>query len=199
MSISESDSQLLRITLLDNLSDMNAAKFNQSPQELIEILYCSSQKRLVNDILHQIKSMSPAFFERLVVDLMVKMGYGGYRDNAGRVVGGCYDEGIDGVITEDRLGLDIIYIQAKRWQNTVGRPDIQKFVGALQGKRARKGIFITTSGFSSEAVLYVANIDTNIVLIDGEKLAEMMIDFNVGVMPVKSFELKRLDSEYFCE
>jgi restriction system protein len=133
-------------------------------------------------------------FERLVVDLLVKMGYGGTRADAGRAIGKSGDEGIDGIIKEDRLGLDIIYIQAKRWENTVGRPEIQKFAGALQGQRARKGIF-----FSREALDYVARIETKLVLIDGEQLAELLIDHGVGVTPVANYEIKRVDSDYFTD
>jgi restriction endonuclease Mrr len=122
----------------------------------------------------------PAFFERLVVDVLVKMGYGGTRQDAGQVVGRSGDDGIDGIIKEDRLGLDVIYVQAKRWDGVVGRPEVQKFAGALQGHRARKGIFITTSSFIKDADEYVSRIDSQIVLIDGEMLAQLMIDHNVG-------------------
>lgn len=195
--MSISDHQLIKIALLDSVSDISKVNESQTPEELIELLYRRAKRSLIDQILQQVKTISPAFFEKLVIDLLIKMGYGGCREDAGRVVGGSYDEGIDGIITEDRLGLDIIYVQAKRWQQTVGRPEIQKFAGALQGKRARKGVFITTSEFSSEAILYASSIDTKIVLIDGEKLANMMIDFNVGVSPVRSFEIKRFDWDYF--
>jgi len=127
------------------------------------------------------------------------MGYGGSRKDAGRAIGKSGDEGIDGIIKEDRLGLDIIYIQAKRWDSTVGRPEIQKFAGALQGQRARKGIFITTSDFSRDAHDYASRIDSKIVLIDGEQLAQMLIDHNIGVAPVANYEIKRVDSDYFTE
>lgn len=191
--------QLIKIALLDNISDIGVINISRTPEELIDLLYQGAKESLIDDILRHVKNISPSFFEKLVVDLLVKMGYGGCRDDAGRVVGKSYDEGIDGIINEDRLGLDIIYIQAKRWQSTVGRPEIQKFAGALQGKRARKGIFITTSEFSSEAILYASSIEINIVLIDGVKLANMMIDFNVGVSPTRSYEIKQLDSDYFLE
>lgn len=141
----------------------------------------------------------PSFFERLVIDVLVKMGYGGSRKEAGKAIGRSGDEGIDGIINEDRLGLDVLYIQAKRWQATIGRPEIQKFAGALQGHRAKKGIFITTSDFSRDAEDYVAKIDSKIVLIDGEQLAQLMIDHNVGVTPVTSYETKKIDSDYFIE
>jgi len=142
-------------------------------------------------------SCSPAFFERLVVELLVQMGYGGSRRDAARAVGQTGDGGIDGIIDEDRLGLDTIYIQAKRWKESVGRPEIQKFVGALLGKHAKKGIFITTSSFSAEATKYVSEIDAKVILIDGKRLAEFMIDYNVGVTEVTSYQLKRIDSDYF--
>ncbi len=127
------------------------------------------------------------------------MGYGGSRKDAGRAIGKSGDEGIDGIIKEDRLGLDIIYIQAKRWDNTVGRPEIQKFAGALQGQRAKKGIFITTSNFSREAVEFASSIESKIVLIDGEQLTQYMIDNNLGVTPISSYEIKKIDSDYFIE
>ena len=134
-----------------------------------------------------------------MVDLLVKIGYGGSRKEAGQAIGRSGDEGIDGIIKEDKLGIDIIYIQAKRWENTVGRPEIQKFAGALQGQRARKGIFITTSNFSKEAMDYVKYLDTKIILIDGERMAELMIDHNVGVSPLASYEIKKIDTDYFLE
>jgi restriction system protein len=131
------------------------------------------------------------------VELLVKMGYGGTWQEAARAIGQTGDEGIDGIIDEDRLGLDAIYIQAKRWEAVVGRPEIQKFVGALTGKHARKGIFITTSSFSPEATNYVLNIELRVVLIDGDRLAELMIDYDVGVTGLTSYQLKRIDSDYF--
>lgn len=134
-----------------------------------------------------------------MVELLVNMGYGGSRKDAGEAIGQSGDEGIDGIIKEDRLGLDIIYIQAKRWQGTVGRPEIQKFAGALLGKSAKKGIFLTTSGFSKEAIDYATAIESKIVLIDGEKLASLMFDFGVGVSQVATYEIKRIDSDYFME
>ncbi len=144
-----------------------------------------------------IKNCSPAFFERLVVELLVKMGYGGSRKDAARAVGQSGDGGIDGIIDEDRLGLDAVYIQAKRWEGTVGRPEIQKFIGALMGKRAKKGIFITSSGFSFDATAFISTIEYRIVLIDGKRLAELMIDYDIGVTEVSSYKIKRIDSDYF--
>jgi len=170
-----------------------------TPEEVLETAYQGLRDDLGNDLLQQIKSSSPSLFEKIVIELLVKMGYGGSRQDAGRAIGKSGDEGIDGIIKEDRLGLDIIYIQAKRWENTVGRPEIQKFAGALQGQRARKGIFITTASFSREAVDYASRIENKIVLIDGERLAQLMIDHNLGVSPMATYEVKRIDSDYFAE
>jgi restriction system protein len=147
----------------------------------------------------QNEAASPSFFERLVVELLVRMGYGGTLRDAGQAVGKSGDGGIDGIIKEDRLGLDLIYIQAKRWDGTVGRPEIQKFAGALQGHRARKGVFITTSSFSKDALEFTSRIESKIVLIDGPTLAKHMIDHNVGVSLSRSYEVKKIDSDYFSE
>jgi restriction system protein len=171
----------------------------QTPEEEIEVAYQKVRQGLATELLQTIKTLSPAFFERLVIDLLVKMGYGGTRTDAGEAIGRSGDGGIDGIIKEDRLGLDAVYIQAKRWEGSVGRPDIQKFAGALQGQRARKGIFITTSTFTQEADEYVSRIDSKIVLIDGVRLAQLMIDYNVGVASTALYELKRVDSDYFTE
>jgi restriction system protein len=171
-----------------------------TPQESIEFGYQKIRKELELELLNRVKSCSPDFFERLVVDLLVKMGYGGSRRDAGRAIGKSGDGGIDGIIKEDKLGLDIVYIQAKRWDNTVvGRPEIQKFVGALHEQRARKGVFITTSRFSQEAREYVSIIDSKIVLIDGQELAQLMIDNHVGVSTVSIYEIKKIDSDYFTD
>lgn len=171
----------------------------QTPAERLEEAYQTIRENLVGEILAQLKISSPIFFEKVVVEVLVKMGYGGSRKDAGRAIGRSGDEGIDGIIKEDRLGLDIIYIQAKRWENSVSRPEIQKFAGALQGKRARKGIFITTSEFSKGSHEYVSAIDSKIILIDGQQLAQLMIDFGVGVSTDAVYELKRLDSDYFTD
>jgi len=171
----------------------------QTPEEEIEMAYQRVRQELAADLLQTVMSCSPTFFEWLVIDLLVKMGYGGTRRDAGQAVGRSGDGGIDGIINEDRLGLDIVYIQAKRWDNTVGRPEIQKFAGALQGQRAKKGIFITTSDFTRQAQEYVSRIDSKIVLIDGNTLAQLMIDYNIGVATVGMYELKRVDSDYFTE
>jgi len=171
-----------------------------TPEESLEIEYQKIRENLASQLLDRIKQASPTFFERLVVELLVKMGYGGSRSDAGRAVGKSGDGGIDGIIKEDRLGLDVIYIQAKRWdENTVGRPDVQQFAGALQGQRASKGIFLTTSKFTNEAQEYVSRIGSKIVLINGEQLAQLMIDHNVGVSVSTTYEIKRIDSDYFSE
>jgi restriction system protein len=169
-----------------------------TPEEALEAAYQKIRDRIAAELLERVKAASPKFFEQLVVDLLVKMGYGGSRKGAGEAIGRAGDEGIDGVISEDRLGLEQVYLQAKRWvDRTVGRPDIQQFVGALHGKRARKGVFITTGSFSSEAEAYVRTIDPKVVLIDGDQLAEYMIDFGVGVSEERAFRIVRVDSDYF--
>lgn len=171
----------------------------QTPNELLETAYQRLRDDLAAQILKNVSECSPAFFERLVVDLLVAMGYGGSRKEAGKAIGRSGDEGIDGIINEDRLGLDVIYLQAKRWQASVGRPEIQKFAGALQGHRAKKGIFLTTSTFTREAKDYVEKIESKIVLIDGEQLAQLMIDHNVGVALEACYETKKIDLDYFVE
>ncbi len=170
-----------------------------TPEESIESAYVGLRQQLAQELLTKILSCSPTFFEYLVVELLVKMGYGGSRKDAGERIGQSGDGGIDGIIKEDRLGLDTIFIQAKRWQGSVGRPEIQKFVGALQGQRARKGVFITTSTYTADAISYAGQIDTKVVLIDGQKLADLMIDFDVGVSVAASYTVKRIDSDYFEE
>lgn len=176
---------------------ISAIEDDKTPEEILEAAYQEIKDRLAQEVLSLIKQNSPLFFERLVVELLVKMGYGGSHRDAARAVGQAGDEGIDGIIDEDRLGLDTIYIQAKKWEHIVGRPKIQKFAGALMGKRSKKGIFITTSSFSQEAVTYAANIDAKIVLIDGKRLAELMIDYDVGVTTISTYHIKRIDSDYF--
>lgn len=169
-----------------------------TPIDTIEAAYQRLQAELANDLLEQIRETPPNLFERIVVELLVKMGYGGSRKDAGKAIGRSGDEGIDGIINEDKLGLDVIYIQAKRWKETISRPEIQKFAGALQGQRAKKGIFITTSGFSKEAREFTQKIDIKIILIDGDQLAQLLIDHNVGVSTVQTYEVKRLDLDYFA-
>lgn len=170
-----------------------------TPEELMGIGHRKLQNDLAYELLDNIKRCSPSFFERLVIDLLVKIGYGGSREDAGKAIGKSGDEGIDGIIKEDKLGLDIIYVQAKKWENPVSRPEIQKFAGALQGQRAKKGIFITTSTFSKNAIEYVSMIDSKIVLIDGKQLAKLMIENDVGVSRIVSYEIKKIDSDYFME
>jgi restriction system protein len=171
----------------------------QTPEENLEIAYQRLRKSLSQELINRVTELTPSFFERLVVDLLVSMGYGGSIKDAGKAIGKSGDEGIDGTIKEDKLGLDIIYIQAKRWQtgNLVGRPEIQKFVGALAGQGAKKGIFITTSSFTKEANEYAPKNETKIVLINGEQLAQLMIDYNIGVSTINIYELKRIDNDYF--
>lgn len=170
-----------------------------TPEEMLEAGYTKLSENLVDDILVNIAKCSPSFFEHLVVDLLVHMGYGGSFSEAAQVVGKSGDEGIDGIIKEDKLGLDTIYIQAKRWKGVVGRPEIQKFAGALLGQKASKGVFITTSSFTKEAEEYASSVDRKVVLIDGQKLASLMIEHNVGISTVRTFEIKRIDSDYFEE
>lgn len=171
-----------------------------TPEEVLESSYQKIRRTLAQELLLKIKASPPAFFERLVVELLVKMGYGGSIKDAGKATRVTNDEGIDGIIKEDKLGLDFIYIQAKRWDNqAVGRPDIQSFVGALDGQRANKGIFITTSRFSDTAIEYVRTITKKVILIDGEQLANFMIDYGLGVSTFATYELKKIDNDYFGE
>lgn len=170
---------------------------DSTPEELLSQAYQRLRANLEAELLEQVKSSTPAFFERLVIDLLVAMGYGGSRRDAGRAIGKSGDGGIDGIIKEDKLGLDVIYVQAKCWEGTIGRPEIQKFAGALQGQRANKGVFITTSGFTREAVDYANIISTKIILVAGEQLATLMVDHNVGISTISAFEIKRIDSDYF--
>jgi len=171
----------------------------KSPKEILDDAYLRLRKALQQELLEKVRQSHWRFFERLVVELLVKMGYGGSVKDAGEVTQPTNDGGIDGVIKEDKLGLDVIYLQAKRFDadNKVGRPDIQSFVGALEEKRAVKGVFITTSSFASTANDYVKNINKKVILIDGEQLAGLMIDYGVGVSTVDIYEIKRLDSDYF--
>ncbi len=170
-----------------------------TPEETLETGYQRIRESLAQELLEKVKGASSIFFERLVVDLLVKMGYGGSRKDAGEAIGRSGDGGVDGIIKEDRLGLDILYIQAKKWEGNVSRPEIQKFVGALQGKHARKGIFLTTSSFSKEAHDFVKHIETKIVLIDGVTLAGLMIDHAVGTSTAAVYEIKKVDQDYFAE
>ncbi len=168
-----------------------------TPQEALEYGLSKINETLADDLLNKIKQCHPSFFEKLVIDLLVKMGYGGSKQEAGQVIGKSGDEGIDGIIKEDKLGLDVIYVQAKRWDNIIGRPEIQKFVGALAGQKANKGIFITTSSFTKEAEEYAKGLSTKLILIDDKRLTDLMIEYNVGVSVVDIIEIKKIDSDYF--
>lgn len=169
----------------------------QTPEEQLANAYNVLRDSLANDVLEAVKKASPTFFEELVIDLLVGMGYGGSVEDAGRAVGKSGDGGIDGIIKEDKLGLDVVYVQAKRWINSVGRPVVQAFAGSLEGVRARKGVLITTSYFSQDALDYVQKIEKRIVLIDGKQLADLMIDHDIGVNVFQTYNVKRLDSDYF--
>lgn len=183
----------------DDAPTRDLAVTTATPEEALEEAYDRLRRGLESELLQRVMGASPAFFERLVIDLLVKMGYGGSFRDAGQAIGKSGDGGIDGIIKEDRLGLDVIYIQAKRWEGPVGRPEIQKFAGALQGHRARKGVFMTTSTFSKDAYEFVERIDSKIVLIDGAKLTRFMVDSGVGVSLETSYEIQRVDSDYFTE
>jgi restriction system protein len=172
---------------------------SKTPEELISTGYQRIRNSLEQELLEKLKTVHPSFFEKIVVELLVKMGYGGSITEAGKATKYTNDEGIDGIIKEDKLGLDVIYIQAKRWEGTVSRPEIQKFVGALAGQRAKKGVFITTSSFTKEAISYAAQMNAKIVLIDGEQLAQYMIDYNLGVSIQNTYEIKKIDLDYFEE
>ncbi len=182
-----------------NLSTPAIAPVTSTPDEVLQSAYETIRNDLASEIIDRLLKSSPEFFENVVVELLVAMGYGGSRQDAGERIGKSGDGGIDGIIKEDKLGLDAIYIQAKRWQGNVGRPEIQKFVGALQGQRARKGVFMTTSGFSADAIDYVSRIDVKVVLLDGDQIANLMIDHDVGVSPSTTFVIKKIDSDYFEE
>ena len=171
-----------------------------TPLEMIEDGYEKIKGELAQELLRLVKNSQPDFFEKLVVDLLLKMGYGGSLREAGMAIGKIGDEGIDGIIKEDKLGLDNIYIQAKKWEGTVGRPEIQKFVGALKGRKAKKGIFITSSNFSENAKDYAERIDDpRLVLIDGEQLGELLIDNNIGVSTITTYRIKKIHMDHFSE
>ncbi len=183
-----------------NHDPKRGADTSVTPSEALEAAYGNLHDELADELLARLKKTSPAFFERIVVELLVKMGYGGSRADAGRAIGRSGDGGIDGIIKEDKLGLDVVYIQAKRWDsNPVGRPDVMQFAGALQAQRANKGIFLTTSRFTDDARNYVSQIGSKIVLIDGEQLTDLMIEHDIGVSTVSLYPVKRIDSDYFEE
>ena len=172
---------------------------DKTPEESLEYAYQKLRSELAKEVLEVVKSCSPAFFEKLVVDLLIRMGYGGSRKDAGQALGKSGDGGIDGIVKEDKLGLDTIYLQAKRWENSVPLKEIRDFTGALASKKARKGIFITTSTFPQSVYQFVTQVEYKIVLIDGEQLANMMIENNVGLTTINEYQVKRIDSDYFEE
>ncbi|MGZ3488656.1 MAG: restriction endonuclease, partial [Isosphaeraceae bacterium] len=169
-----------------------------TPEEQIDAAYRLLRSALAAEVLDRVQEQSPAFFEQLVLDVLRAMGYGGTQEDAASRLGQSGDEGVDGVIREDELGLDLIYVQAKRWQNPVGRPEIQKFFGALHGKRANKGVFITTSSFSNEAASFAESVTPRVILVDGKELARLMIEYGVGVASSRAYEIKRIDLDYFA-
>lgn len=182
------------------VAEPETQEVSQTPEEALAAGYLKLRKQIESDLLARVKKCPPDFFERLVVTLLTTMGYGGSLADAGRAIGKTGDGGVDGVIKEDKLGLDLLYIQAKRWgDTTVGSPEIQKFVGALYGKKAKKGIFITTSTFSKAGKEYTEGLDSKVILIDGAQLAELMFDYGVGVATVNSYAVKRIDSDFFSE
>jgi restriction system protein len=183
----------------DTPNDIESSTEDLTPEETLEYSYQKLRDNIAQELINNVKSCTPEFFEKLVIDLLLNMGYGGSRRDAGEAIGKSGDGGIDGIIKEDKLGLDTIYVQAKRWENTVSRPEIQKFAGALQGQQAKKGVFITTSKFTNGAKNYASIIDSKVVLIDGERLSQLMIDHDIGVSKIKSYDLKKIDTDYFSE
>ena len=190
-----------QVNLFASNSEENSetGKNNQHPEESIEANYEKIREELAADTLEKIKNNTPTFFEKLVVDLLVKMGYGGSREDAGKAVGGSGDGGIDGIIKADPLGLNVVYVQAKRWEGNVGAPPVRDFVGALDGEGVQEGIFITTSDFNPAAKEFAERSSKRVILINGNQLADYMINHNVGVSTTKTYEIKRVDSDYFAE
>lgn len=168
-----------------------------SPEEVMSASFREHSAQLVDDLLERVRALDPLVFERLVLDVLVAMGYGGSRPDAARHLGKSGDGGVDGVINEDPLGLDVVYVQAKRWADNVSRPIVQAFAGSLDGVRAKKGVLITTSGFSKEAIDYANLIEKRIVLVDGRRLCELMALHNVGVTTTFTYEIKSVAPEYF--
>jgi restriction system protein len=184
---------------IEGTEEIPVARDETTPEEALERAHLQIRNSLEAELLDQVRAASPAFFEQLVVDLLLRMGYGGNREEAGQVLGGTGDGGVDGIIKEDRLGLDLIYVQAKRWTGSVGRPEVQKFAGALQGHRSKKGVFLTTGTFTRDAEEYAAHIDSRIVLVDGDRLVSLMYENNIGVSVRREYEVKQVDSDYFGE
>ena len=200
-SVAPSQSQDVPVNRLGatGTSESTLDHATETPEELLEASYQTLRRAVESDVLARLQAGAAEFFERVVVRVLVAMGYGGTLRDAGKAIGRSGDEGIDGIIKEDKLGLDVVYVQAKKWANPVGGPEIQKFAGALQGQRAQKGVFITTSTFSPAALAYVAKIHTKIVLIDGAELAKYMFEYNVGVAPASVYEVKKVDMDFFEE
>jgi restriction system protein len=171
----------------------------KTPEEALEYAFQKLRSELAKEVLEVVKSCSPAFFEKLVVDLLIRMGYGGTRKDAGEALGKSGDGGIDGIIKEDKLGLDTIYLQAKKWENSVPVKEVRDFTGALASKKAKKGIFITTSYFPQSVYEFVTQVEYKIVLIDGERLSNLMIEHNVGLSTMNEYQVKKIDSDYFEE
>ena len=189
-----------RVATVSETVEKSDNETKQTPEESLQEAYNTIRDSLASEIAEKIAKNSPEFFENLVVDLMLALGYGGSRAEAGKAIGQSGDEGIDGIINEDKLGLDVIYLQAKRWPSTaIGRPELQKFVGALHGKRAKKGVFITAGRFTDDAKQYVEKIDPKVILIDGVALANLMIDHNLGVSTTSKYDVKKVDGDYFDE
>jgi len=181
-------------------SDVEVNDKDNTPEEIIDSTFQEIKESLASELLENIKSTTDSYFEKIVVKLLIKMGYGGSIIDAGKAIGKSGDGGIDGIIKEDKLGLDVIYIQAKKWSDThVGRPEIQKFAGSLDMHHANKGVFLTTSKFTSDAKDFVNKIQKKIILIDGNKLAHYMIDYNLGVSNIAEYELKKIDTDYFID
>ena len=189
----KNDKQTCSSTQLE-LTDDNT---DQTPEESLEYAYQGLHSKLAKEVLDIVKECSPSFFEKLVLDLLITMGYGGSRKAAGQAVGKSGDGGIDGIINEDKLGLDVIYLQAKKWDNTVPVKEIRDFTGALASKKAKKGIFITTSNFPNSVYDFVKQVEYKIILIDGEQLANLMIEHSIGLSTVNTYHVKTIDSDYF--
>ena len=189
--------EFLEFQSLSRQENKQEEESSRTPEEVLEDSYQDLRRDLAQELLERVKSSLPRFFEKLVIDLLIALGYGGSRKDAGQAVGQSGDGGIDGIIKEDKLGLDVVYIQAKRWEATVGRPIVQAFAGSLEGQKARKGVLITTSQFSQEAKDYASRIEKKIVLIDGDQLAQLMIDHGVGVTEIASYTVKQVDQDYF--
>jgi len=189
------DFQKRDVTKKNNSTGIESS--SKTPLETLEDSYGTLRSSLADELLSNIAKCSPAFFEKLVVELLVSMGYGGSIVDAGQTIGKSGDGGIDGIIKEDKLGLDIVYIQAKRWENPVGAKEIRNFVGALAGQKANKGVFITTASFTKDASLFVQQIQQKVILIDGQLLAQYMIDYDIGVSLEKTYQVKRVDHDYF--